>query len=69
MNSSTLDSLLSCLLLLTLSSYHNFTTFLGYSLDEPVLNSWQDKDFSVHHHSVIHPSIHLVLALFSPGVS
>jgi len=35
LTSSTLDSFLSCLLLLTLSLYHNFPICLGYRLEEP----------------------------------
>jgi len=35
LTSSTLDSFLSCLLLLTLSLCHNFTIYLGYRLEEP----------------------------------
>lgn len=34
LTSSTLDSFLSCLLLLTLSLYHNFAVCLGYRLEE-----------------------------------
>jgi len=33
--SSTLDSFLCCLLLLTLSLFHNFTICLGCRLEEP----------------------------------